>query len=274
MNMIADGQRTGYGLAKLRARYIRRAEVLSRDAEFRSKVKQYRDEWNARFLRYLLGAGVLSDTLPMPAHLERDLEAQFQNWERLELKYAATLDRPRDPDNDPEYDAYFREGDQIAGQYPDAWESSSQWEAWLHHLSITYFPHHDFYDPLPDDSWPPEYRFLAMALAADPRTIDDMDLLFPELRISIRGGAADESIHEGLYLPLYPGMAAQDLVQAASEIVDAVNEHYAGLTPRARMLSLRANGLKHQEIADRLGLNVKTVADALRKSDESGLKNP
>jgi hypothetical protein len=68
------------------------------------------------------------------------------------------------------------------------------------------------------------------------------------------------------YLPLYPGITAADIRNAAPEIARGMNEIYGSRTASARAHDLRRQGCTHVEIANRLGLTEQTVSATLRKS--------
>lgn len=67
-----------------------------------------------------------------------------------------------------------------------------------------------------------------------------------------------------LWVPLYPGVTETDLKTAAADLVQAANLAYTQQLPRTRVHALRAEGLTHKAIADRLGMTEQTVAGALK----------
>lgn len=68
-------------------------------------------------------------------------------------------------------------------------------------------------------------------------------------------------------------MTPQDIRDAASDIAAAVNTAYASYTPTGRVLALRAQGLTHRHIAERLSLTEQTVTATLKGYSEGTLGN-
>ena len=116
----------------------------------------------------------------------------------------------------------------------------------------------------------------------DPRTLDDCKRFFPGLDTDLNvfpfrhPNVPDEAGPDGmlLWVALYPGVTANDLKSAATDLVQKANDAYAERLPLARIRTLRDEGMTHRAIADRLGLKENTVSAALKnprsRTPESG----
>lgn len=66
------------------------------------------------------------------------------------------------------------------------------------------------------------------------------------------------------YLPIVPGMSAEDLRRVESDI-EEVARHISGEAPVNEMVhELKQAGMSHQEAADTLGVSIDTVKRAVR----------
>jgi len=110
--------------------------------------------------------------------------------------------------------------------------------------------------------------FLTIWRAPD-RWLEAGDALRPMLFVAARNRALDvlrrrrvrERYVERVALRVVPGPAGPDEVLAQREIERAFDEAVAGLSARVREIYLlhRMEGLTYREIAERLGISVKTV---------------
>jgi len=260
---VTDGQRTGYGLNKLRERYIRRAEHLVRDSEYIDLMNDLRGTWNRAYPEYELGGGGISPTpFCMPKSLHNDLE-RWAEESRPVIKQLAS--RKRTPYGNP-WEGIENSEREVRNRFQNTAWAESDWADTVLALTERLFPEADFYNPLY-----PEHaatRFIAACLYADPRLIDDCGEYFLPFRVELRRQfGSDDTPYTDLSLPLYPGMTVKDLREAAPDIVAAVNARYADKTPDARIIALRGNGLTHKAIADRLGLTEQTVAATLKDAN-------
>lgn len=287
MSNVAEGKRTGHGFAGLRKRYVRRAEFLTTDRTFLAETEKYRKRWRKNCPSFPLSRAVaIHETgMPMPVYkAHRDYERRRRELsERLDA-----LDRER---NRERFERAFAEWrDSFWGEAPYAYHRVK--EIWTR-LHRRFFSIDDFPNPFTEERFPTA-RFLTECLLGDPRTIDDVDRLFPEFSlepvptlpyVAIAGyldsdddrdfdTADPDNVSDWLWhLPLYPGITEADIRKAAPLIIRRVNEIYAGRTARARTVELRRAGLTHREIANRLGLTEPTVADTLRDADISTPEN-
>jgi len=266
MGTIADGQKTGYGLLKLRGRFIRRAEHLVSDPGYIAATNGVRSRWNSSYPRYFLTGAGSSPEPTVPRGLDNDLNEHDREASRIEEKYADTLDRPRNLDSDEEYDDYFREVDSLTRRFPQLYEAYENWMEVVHRLSEYFFPSPYFDFPGGNRPAPATSGFLGASICTHPRLLVDIPSLFPELTIPVHAHGYASEVAEGLYVPLFPGMSAEDLIRSASAIADQANEYYADRTPPGLVLSLKSKAYTHKQIAEQLGLTPQTVAATLKNT--------
>lgn len=250
MSTVPDRKRTGHGFARLRHRYVRRADFLALDREFGAGIKAARAEWNAEHDDYRIET------------FGRRL------YDRLQSEIRRHLDRMT-PDEYVRRLVYTRQ------------ESLRDALAELEtRLASRWFPALDFPNPYPADNHP-GIPFIRECLYNDPQTLyGQTEPLFrpfeltPEPMLEDRGDWALDGVEPWEVLtwciPVYPGMTVQDLRDAAPAIVERVNWLYRDRTTDARILALRTEGYTQLEIADKLGLTEQTVSATLKaQADET-----
>lgn len=247
MRQFTDTRRTARGFAALRNRYIRRAEFLCTDPEYLHAVSETRDKWKREFPGYRLDKTLhsLPDVFP---------------WSRPE--------ETRDT-----MDPYERFG----------WEAEWASDAWARsvwNLEFRFFNTKDFYALARKQ---PAHVFLQESIIRDPRLlIGDTERFFLLEKLELAMETSEyralgiEPVEWELYhpdqswfIPVYPGMTADDLREAIPRIVEQVQQYLGPQTVGARIEALHAEGLTQQLIADRLGLNVKVVQAHLRSIREN-----
>lgn len=239
-------RRTGRGLAALRDRYIRRAEYLCMDAEFRKRIESARREWQEWYPRH-------------PINLAPDGEPYIYPWSRTsEMEFEAW------------YPAWIQWGD-IPLDLSKISLIDDWWEL-LRRLEGQAFPMKDFYSTTPGYKQPAT-RFIRACLQYDPRTlIGNVGQYFSLDRLELKMDRREydefsiepeewelSHVSQTWYIPVYPGMTERDLRDAIPGIIQQVQEVLGPRTVGARIEALRDDGFTQQAIADRLGLNVKAV---------------
>lgn len=275
MGILPDGQRTGHGFLALRKRYIRRATFLTSDREFIRHIEVTRSEWNQEYPQFRIGHGNEAAPSGLPQALELAFGAHLSAWSIAE----ATMDQAKASGAADEtlLELLRAKAKLLQSDAPNA----RDW--WYEQASETageYFPLEDFPNPFPNMPFHPASDFVSACLHRDPRLIDDVAALIPEMTlepIDLFPYEADlnlgdkDVVSDGdllWYLPLYPGITEADIRRAAPTIVQRVNEIYGTRTARARIIALRSDGLTHRQIADRLGLTEQTVSSTLRNADK------
>lgn len=137
MSNIGDGQRTGYGLTKLRERYIRRAEHLTQDRAFRSEIEKRRSDWNMRFPRYALGIGTPLAPSLKPSTLEDDTVAEVRERRRPGSLYGRPSEIPAERDD--HYSIFDQAVERIQRWFPDMLEADRHWHDVTLELAEAFF---------------------------------------------------------------------------------------------------------------------------------------
>jgi len=201
----AGTMRAGHGFAGLRKRYVRRAEFLTQDPEFRAYVRRFRDYWNCEYPRYSLPPKEDEPAGIIPSRL---WDAWHDHQQRLESLLAVDEDRVLDRlqaetgDQRHTVDEWDRQverlrveavrqqfkrrmtllNEEIASAFPE-------WVRKIEKTVLRFFPWEDFPNPFPQrfGDWaspelsgplaPPAHLFAGVALQTDPRLIEDVDSL-------------------------------------------------------------------------------------------------
>lgn len=256
MRTIPGGRRTSRGLVELRKRYVRRAESLCSNPEFIDATIQFRRRWNADHPQYAI---------------------------RTSPDEAAPTDTPaRLIDAIRRYVRFDGEKCELPIELIQGAEAWGEWETWTRGFSAKFFPPVDFPNPPAPEAI--TSNFICAALQQDPRLLgscdqffDDFHESFPEL-ITVKPSLLPErSLFDRvakqpdeqpvLCLPLYPGITPKDLQDNASKIAEQAALYYGDQTVDARAQTLRASGCTNQQIADRLGLTLRTVENIFQSHD-------
>jgi hypothetical protein len=152
-----------------------------------------------------------------------------------------------------------------------------EWWEMLNDIERDCFPHMDYYaTALPNRR--PALGFVRACLETDPRMlIGDLKQFFPLDRLELTMDTTEydrygitpaewelDHWEQSWSIPVYPGMTAKELEEAIPRIIEQVQRYLGPRTVGARIENLRDNGLTQQEIAVRLGLDVKSVQAHLR----------
>ncbi len=277
MSSVPDKKRVGRGFKGLRERYVRRAEFLLKGPEYWERVQEIRTVWNHKYPEW-------------PITIEENIHPQSPSSMFKQLM------------RDVETDFAYRDEHGFSNVDRDrrAEEANSEWLELVARLATDFWPPEDFPNPYTDTSHPATH-FVEATLYAEQwsllkwlrlsEQIQEMVQEFPELlsiyepekfnvffrdfRLSPEPLRRLESTpinayglpkNQNYYLPIFPGMTANDIRQAAPAIAEWVESHFAGRMPEDRMVALADDGLTHQAIADRLGVDRKTVGDVLRSA--------
>lgn len=262
---MSDGERTGHGFVGLRKRYVRRAEFLATDMDYRDWIGTWRGEWNRWYPNWWISLS--SEVRDQPPQKLRDdflISQSFHTGDRR-----------------PELFGSHRRGSWRLAYSPEQL-ALDRWEELELQGAFLFWPSDDFASPYAPDAHPAR-RFVCASLQTDPRLLTDVsDELFdefklkPDVMMPTRGKWALQGIpHDEttLCIPINPGMTANDLREAAPDIIRIAERVYGNRTPRARITTLRADGLTHKQIADRLGIHEATVASTLREANNQTLEN-
>jgi hypothetical protein len=245
MRQFTDSRRTARGFNELRNRYVRRAEFLCTNPAFLEDVRFFRAMWKRDFPAY---------DLDRPLH---SLPGLFPWKPPEETARAEDL-----------CDVCLGPGRR------DAAEAESAWYGNIAFLELRNFSPKDFYAV---QGLSPQ-AFIQECLLRDPRLlIGDTERFFdwPKLALTMDLSEYDEygiepeewelySPGAHWYIPVYPGLTADELRAAIPRIIEQVETYLGPQTVSARIEELRQEGLTQQSIADRLGLNVGTVQAYLR----------
>jgi hypothetical protein len=153
--------------------------------------------------------------------------------------------------------------------------AAGTWKSYIWLLLYRYFNAEDFYVVGHQN---PARSFLQESILSDPRLlIGDTERFFdlPKLEMTMDMSGYDEQGIEPedwefyhpdqrWFIPVYPGMTADDLREAVPRIIEQVQKYLGPQTVGARIEELHAQKLTQQVIADALGLNVKVVQAHLR----------
>jgi len=166
--------------------------------------------------------------------------------------------------------------------YSEEQRALDRWEELELRGAYTFWPSDDFPSPYAPDEHPAR-PFVCASLQTDPRLLaGGCDGLFqefelkPEAMFATRGRWALQNIpHDEttLCIPIYPGMTANDLREAAPDIIRIAERVYGNRTPGARIVTLRNQGFTHKQIADRIGVHEATVAATLKEASKRTLEN-
>ncbi len=298
LGTVADFHRAGHGFSGLRRRYVRRAEFLTRDDEFRSYVRRFREFWNRDHPTYQLRIADPNELASFPGEL---LTHWHDNERRREQLSRCCDEKMR---NDASYEQWRATHRQMTDLFlAPARRAMDDWIVQIEMAAQRYFPVEDFPNPHPHNVHPvlgynrhfhPAHWFLEIALQTDPWWIEDCDGLFEQMELEpvalapygpgpsghadlAAGEDPDEPMSRERQpetdadlqwcLPLYPGITSEDIRRAASPVADRVNQIYRTRTTAARAVALRAGGCTHREIANRLGLTEPTVRSILKQTD-------
>jgi hypothetical protein len=299
MGSVSDGHRAGHGFAGLRKRYIRRAQHLAQDTEFRAYVSRFRELWNRDYPIYEVRISDPAELSNFPQHLIRDwnenqrlYDNRIEDFEEMKQNGATPQELLAELHRRTEL---FKAPARLGMDF---------WIGQIESAAQRFFPIEDFPNPYPNASHPvfgftnyfhPAHMFVGIALQTDPRLISDFEALFepmelepidlypygpgPNDYIDEAGGESEDDEFEDerepdiqceadlqWYLPLYPGITEADIRRAAPAIARRMNEIYGSRTASARAQDLRRQGCTHLEIANRLGLTEQTVSAILRKT--------
>ena len=242
MGHVRSMRRTGRGLSALRDRYIRRADFLCLSDQFQDSVAALKTRWESSW----------------PGISPSDLKSPTDETLRHQLRTRLGSD----------WSSRIRGAD---GQWADAIED----------LILLYFPPENFHFATDAMSQYTPAKFLDACLkSGDPRTlIGQVDQFFPPMRIQLEMDLSDYDAidikpeewelylpSQRWYIPVYPGMTAEDLKAAIPEILNQINLYLAPQTVGARIEELARNGLTHRRIAETLGLDEKSVSAHLRSA--------
>jgi len=258
---------------------VRRAEYLRFQQDYRQALIDARGRWNAKFPQFRV--------------IQNEIDPQMGPPPALRQAHYATAQRRGTTGEAWPTDDEYMATPELGGW----WE----WSALVFDLTRRFFPWRDFPNPYqpetlgdgpaiffitPSDGAPPDggmlwladhmhpaYWFVSASMYKDPRLIDDMGQLIhiPELRVEPMRDARTESDEPAPFdwkdqpycIPIYPGITAKDLIDAAPELARQAEEYFGTRTVGSRVRALRAKGLTYQQIADRLGLTPQTVANTL-----------
>lgn len=257
--------RTRPGAKWLRDRFVVRAKTLTSDAEYRKRIGTAREMWNERYPDFPIEPMAEVRTEPPRALLH-----QFHEDQQEDDEYAASI------------------GEAWAIGRHQSFDVLDDWEKFITRLSNQIFPRSDFpYPGFANDH--PARCFVAASLYKDLH-VDDVEnenLIAPmeQFRLRPRPILTEATQREWVAtgelptphdivdwcIPVYPGMTADDLKNSAPHIARELEEIFADSTADARMLALRKEGLTHREIADRLGIDGKTVSNKLKGIPRGGL---
>ncbi len=244
MNSEAAPRRTGRGLAGLRDRYIRRGEYLCQDPGFIDMTGRIRREWAREYPGF-------------PPPKARGLQYGFP-W-------------------------FYKDGESFnIGRIASMEAFSSAVESWSRYSNSVLkfaFPRPDFYRTAPP-SHTRGRAFINACLTADPRLLigkvgeffppDSLELIMDKTEYDEYGIVPEDwelnHPQQHWYIPVYPGMTAKDLQEAIPAIIAQVEQRLGSRTVGARIEALAGEGVTQQRIADRLGLDVKTVQVHLSKA--------
>ncbi len=266
MGKVAGGSksRTAFGFKEHQKRHIRRAEFLTTNSEYRKVIADCQARWNAAYPEYrLIETGAIVHEAPEPLHraLKAERERQKREGGLFSLEFPREISRPD--------------------------RAMDKWLGIVAKLVSLYWPELNFPNPNLGPQLP-AWHFVAKCLHVDPRTLfGDCAQFFQEFELlpvpmlsqipeTVPLDPEDDfaMAGDGLWgevnwvIPLYPGITAKDLADAAPEIVRIAEDVYRNRTAGARVGSLRDEGLTYQQIADRLGLHVNTVASILNRTTE------
>ncbi len=252
MDRGTETRQTARGFAALRERYIRRAEFICTNTEYRELIGIEQNEWLRSYPEY-------------PLH--RTLHG---------LPFIFPWTHPNDESRT--YDSSIDQK-HIESRYITA---ERRWHLTLFSLELTLFPPKDFYaTSLPHRR--PALGFIRACMQHDPRTlVGDLEQYFPLDRLELMMDLSEydklgiepeewELDHpsQSWSIPVYPGITAKDLQEAIPHIVSQVRRYLGPRTVGARIDALRNDGHTQQAIADRLGLDVKSVQAHLRAKRNS-----
>lgn len=249
MSISADSERTAPGFKALRSRYIRRAEFLVTDEGFRDLVIKARESWNERYPNFAIVTGA------------RDSEPQTGIPSMLQK----VMDKATDlslPAGVPEYQA--------------AYVAVEEWMVSVQLTTLTYFPPDDFPNPYQPILHPARPFIAACLHTSDPGGHRPLRLdasrlfrpyvLHPEPMVDTPWStpygrlASPDADDVTWYVPLYPGITAEDIRRSARAIAREAEKLFEGRTSGDRIRALRNQGLTQQVVADRLGLSRSMVA--------------
>ncbi len=258
-----DNLRTGFGLKRLRDRFVRRAEFLTTEGSFLEALSSARMRWNERFPGYLIGPSGSGRDEP-PAKLMTDFQRYRDTlppaekpwwlvpWEEVKVK-------PNEP-------------------WSEAAEGIYEWERMIAEIGYTFWPQIDFADPVPYSAHPARVFITVGLYPVDQtdrwRKVDDYFPAFEWKPEPVRWHRGESELWPEMtnkdqmdwYLPLYPGLTVNDLKIAAPAIARKLDEVYKHRTLDKRVRALREEGKSQQAIADRLGTSRKNVSKILRST--------
>jgi hypothetical protein len=235
-------RRTGRGLAALRERYIRRAEFLCLDAEFQANVAEVKKNWQS--LR--------------PGVSPSDLRSPMDDAMRDRLRPSLGSEWPY----------------QVAG-------AEISWTHAVRQMILAFFPPWNFHFATDPTSRLSPAAFLGECLTVgDPRLlIGRADEFFSPMRIQLEMDYSEyDALHilpeewelyhpaQRWYIPVYPGMTAEDIKAAIPDIMEQINNYLAPQTVGARIEELANDGWTHRRIAETLGLDEKSVSAHLKSA--------
>ncbi len=187
MDSVADEHRAAHGFPGLRKRYIRRAQFLVQDIEFRAYVGRFREIWNREYPMFEV-------KITDPANLNFVPERLFKAWQ----EHKWVLEKW-----DEAYEKSKRNGathDELFGEIRRRIElvktpAPNAMDYWIRQIELAvrrYFPIEDFPNPYPNHSlptfgftrhFPPGRKFVGTALQTDPRLISDFETLFDPMEL-------------------------------------------------------------------------------------------
>lgn len=248
--------RVGFGLVALRKRYVYRAEVLTGDEHFARACAEARRDWNATHERYSLATRL--NCHGMPQALAEDYLPAMEAFEASER-----ANYPDDPEASAK-DLYEDDNDRRERRASEmTLRAYDDWQDGVWQLVDVFFPTVDF-PTLSDDEAHPAAVFLGNAING-PRVKGlryRADGMIAKMRLDVTDATFgnDDPL---LALGLYPGVTPQDVRAAAVKIAEVANGLYRDRLPLVRIETLRAEGLTHEAIGDRLGMTARAVKDAL-----------
>jgi hypothetical protein len=239
-----DSLRTGYGLKRLRKQFVTRATTLLKDKRFKSELSDARQWWNETYRDYQIGLLDRGSTEPPRALMNRIHQ----------LRYLATKQ-------------VYGELVLTASEMGDV---RTAWDYLVSELANRYWPQRNFPYPAPPDAHPARGFVTACLYAHDfLEGVGEVGEYFPpfemkpEPMLDVRGKVAvwahNPDPDHGWCLPLFPGITAKDIEDAAATIANEVDRIYGDRRLDMRVRALKDEGLSNRAIARELGISPSNV---------------
>lgn len=244
---VPDGERRQFGLTALRKRFVRRAVFLANDEGFREAVADARRTWNDQEPRWPVHIGDPAGVIGLPLRLEDACEANTRRFYEAGARHHALRHSPP-----PDLDAIAEASAALDTHFwPPEMEARARWDRMVDDLSQRFWPPDAF--PVPGLHIHPATGFVTACFYADPRSLKvAAHFDAPALRVG-------QTPDVGVFIPLYPGVTADDIRRAADRLAREAERAFALDLPEREVRRLRAEGASYREIADRLGMPRSTV---------------